>query len=162
MEGRGLVRSKAPYDIDLISPSDFRAAYDEFNGDSKIWAALQARWIWQDQLMWSRTQMLLAVQAAALAAGHSLRGSHGAVLLVVGALLSATLLRLAWVDERDRDRVGALMDAVIRTNLPADPAASARAGWYLSGGGMLKVVLSLFVLGDILYAAYLIFGVPGA
>ncbi len=73
--------------------------------DGSVYRAAMAYWIYQDRLMWSRTQLFVAVQAAAISAGYYLRGYPAScIVLMLGAMLTIFLLRLAHLDRVVRNK----------------------------------------------------------
>ncbi len=119
----------------------------------QIFQALQAHWIWQDQLMWSRTQLLLTIQGATLVAASALsRMRYGWMMFFLAGVVSMALYRLAELDERDRDNTAALLNCLLITNLPSD--ANLRRSSFISylgsGGGMIRLIIVGFVFLDFL------------
>jgi hypothetical protein len=124
----------------------------------QIYQALQAHWIWQDQLMWSRTQLLVAVQGGAFATDKiSAEQSGRWVIFFVAGLLSLALCRLAILDERDRDNAAELLNHLLVTNLPSDTKISKERKrlYWLSGGGIIRLIIGGFMILDFLIAVWL-------
>jgi hypothetical protein len=78
----------------------------------------------QDNLLWSRVQLLIAVQGATLVAAYGLRTDLlGLLILGGGAALSGLIGLLIEKDQRDRDVNQELMDALARRIVPSDMSA---------------------------------------
>ena len=139
------------------TPEDFLVQLRDIQ-NLPIYAALQARWDWQDQLMWSRTQWLMAIQAvsfASLSASGKTTGV-GLVFFLAG-ILSFVLHRLATLDERNRDNTASLMNAIIRTNIPVDHTMRGTWKYVFSGGGIIRVIIILLTMIDFLVTGYVFF-----
>lgn len=127
----------------------------------QIFQALQAHWIWQDQLMWSRNQLLLTIQAATLAATSVLsKMSHGWMMFFLAGIVSLALYRLAELDERDRDNTATLLNCLLITNLPSDAhlRRSSFISYLGSGGGMIRLMIVGFVFLDFLLGTLIMRG----
>lgn len=141
-------------------PGDFLAAVQDDRAPV-FYQALHDRWIWQDQLMWSRTQLLLVIQGATIAATAALRETTplglGSLLFLAG-FLSLALYRLATLDERNRNNTGSLLNAIILTNMPTDTPARRRNLRYLlgSGGGLIRVIIGAFAALDFILGSYIL------
>jgi len=84
-----------------------------------LYETLFSFFLHQDQLYWSSTQLLLAIQAGVLAAGYGLRTSWlGPAILLVGALVTLLLLFLVLKYEWDRDVNLPILDKLARDLLP--------------------------------------------
>jgi hypothetical protein len=124
--------------------------------DSALYSALMARYLHQDRLLWSRTQLLIVVQAGILAAGFSQRGHWFAfALMFFGALLTLLILSIVLKDERDRDVNNHIMYELAdeRIRLTADPPFGFIGRWFMRGGRIIKGVLILFFIIDIVLGA---------
>ena len=87
--------------------------------DSALYSALMAHYLHQDRLFWSRTQLLIAVQAAVLATGFSQRGHWLALaIMLFGALLTFLIMILVIKDQADRDVNLPIMDNLADDLLP--------------------------------------------
>lgn len=92
--------------------------------DSGLYQALMAYFLHQDQIYWSYSQLLIAVQAGALAAGYATRTNWlGPTVLLLGALLSFLVLLLVLKAGWDRDVNLHVLDKLAR-DLLADPVKS--------------------------------------
>jgi hypothetical protein len=138
--------------------------------DSALYSALMAHYLHQDRLLWSRTQLLIAVQAAILAAGFSQR-SHwlAPAIMLFGALLTFLILILVIKDQADRDANLPIMDKLADDLLPdrikdklhqegKDPPirlTTTLPPWvaFIRGRYVIKGVLIIFIFIDILLAA---------
>lgn len=85
-----------------------------------LYQALMAHALNQDGLMWSRVQILIAIQGAAIAAGYTLRHELwlAMFLMVVAALLTFFVILLARNDLLDRNTNLRLMDALATVIVP--------------------------------------------
>jgi hypothetical protein len=84
-----------------------------------LYSALMAYYIHQDRLLWSRTQLLIAVQAAVLATGFSQRGHWLALaIMLFGALLTFLITVLVIKDQADRDVNLPIIDRLADELLP--------------------------------------------
>jgi hypothetical protein len=73
--------------------------------NSGLFQAIMAEWIYQDGLMWNRTQLLIAIQGAAIALSYSLRFyPAGPAAIFIGMILTLLLNRLVRLDKYDRDK----------------------------------------------------------
>ncbi len=78
--------------------------------DANLFATLMAHFCHQDALMWSRVQIILAIQAGALGGALSLRTDWlSAVLLVAAAILTIALVFMMLRDAKIRDANGHLL-----------------------------------------------------
>lgn len=142
--------------------------------DSCLYSALMAHYLHQDHLLWSRTQLLIAVQAAVLATGFSQRGHWLApAIMLFGALLTFLIMLLVIKDRADRNVNLPIMDKLSDALLPDGIKDELRQekkatniqltktlrfrficgryitirGWYI-----IKSVLIMFIFIDILLA----------
>jgi hypothetical protein len=136
-----------------------------------FYAALMAHKIHENQLMWSMTQLLIALQGGGLLAAYSLRHSWLAqFILGVVTILTVLLFFLVLKSEADRDVNEKVMDALaadlIKTSFPPNIAhllpavrfTSAPKGMVgVRGRFALRFALWLFVLVDLALAALIWF-----
>lgn len=155
MASEGIEQSEAPRSRNGVDPEEFRTRVNELH-DSKVWSGLQARWIWQDRLMWSRAQILLGVQTVAIAAGYQLGDPAGVLVLTLAATLSLILLQLARLDEKNRGITASLMDSILQSHLPGDTTSGVWWDRLTSGGVLLKVVIGGFALIDLTFAGVIL------
>lgn len=69
----------------------------------EVYAHFGASYLYQDQLSWGRTQLLVAIEAGTLAAAFALRPILAIAALLLGALLMAAIWRLVERDWEVRD-----------------------------------------------------------
>ena len=137
--------------------------------EGAIISGLLSHWVHQDQLFWGRINLLFAVQGSIVGAWFFLRDRiSSGVVIGLGALISLTLLRLAALDEKDRNRIKDLITILLKKtnidrlfiknfafNIPHDhpPGARATASIFrglLSGGGLLRLSMLLIFLFDLI------------
>lgn len=115
-----------PARVPTVQQADKAAPPD--HADSGFYAALLSHALHQDALLWSRTQLLTAVQAAILASSYALRTTWLALaLLTMGAVLTVLIAILVEKDQRDRDVNQHILDALADRLLPGDLKASLTA-----------------------------------
>ena len=100
-------------------------------------------YLYQDGLSWSRTQILLGVEAGTLAAAFSQKGVIGAIALVLGTFLVVLLWGLVERDWEVRDQHLSIIDQVhwpkgIRMTLPP-------TGWWWKGKDALHFTFWLII-----------------
>jgi hypothetical protein len=140
--------------IDADNPHDLATLY----------SALVAMYLHQDRLLWSRTQLLIAIQGAVLAAGFSLRSKWFApAIMLLGALLTFLIMVLVIKDQADRDVNLPLLKKLNEESVPerlknlgpvkltSEPPFNLMRGRYI-----IKIVLIIFILIDILLAVLFI------
>lgn len=89
--------------------------------DSGLYRALISHQTHQDRLLWSRVQLLIAVQAGVLVAGFSLREYwQGTIIMILGAVFTFGVYSLMLKDEADRDINQLLMDKLAERLVPKD------------------------------------------
>ncbi len=93
------------------------------NGISGLYQSLVQHKIHQDQLLWSRIQILHALQAAVLAGGFALHytweaSNFGGVLLLCGGVLTLVLFFLVLGDWADMKVNEGIMEELARRLLP--------------------------------------------
>ena len=153
--------------------------------DSALYPALMVHYLHQDRLIWSRTQLFIAVQAAFLAAGFSQRGHWlGPAIMSFSVLLTFMILDLVIKDQADRDVNLLIMDKLadellpngIKDKLQKDKLCrEGREGqevreedkiqirltatpsfWFIRGRYVIEGVLIMFILIDIFLAVHYI------
>lgn len=86
---------------------------------SVLYSALMSHYLHQDNLLWSRVQILIAVQGAILVAGFSLRGHWlSSAIMLLGALLTSLVMILVFLDQTVRDSNLAILDKLAEKFLP--------------------------------------------
>lgn len=133
---------------------------EEAEADSGLYRALISHYLHQDRLLWSRVQLLVAVQGAVLAGSYSLRYHWLAIgILSMGVVLTILLILLIEKDQRDRDVNLGILDALGLRLLPANlqqPPIRMTSTWIIRGQWVLRIVLWAFVgLNLILGVLYL-------
>ena len=128
--------------------------------ESALFSALLSHSAHQDSLLWSRVQLLVAVQGAVLAGSYALRGGFlPPLMLVTGAVLTGLIIALVEKDRLDRDGNRPLIDALAMRLLPADLREShgfrfsaEPPKWFpfLRGRYILRTVLWGFLAADLL------------
>jgi hypothetical protein len=129
-------------------------------GDSGFFRALISYYIHQDQLMWSRTQILIATQGGFLAGSYSLIGKNDWVAFLMplsAALFTLLLSAVIKLDMSDRDVNLKLMDKIaeelsnpyVGNNIPRFRLTSERKWSTIRGRFVLLVVICLLLLSDI-------------
>lgn len=145
--------------------------------EGAIISGLLSHWVHQDQLFWGRISLLFAVQGSIVGAWFLLhdRVSSG-IVIGLGALVSLTLLRLAALDEKDRNRVKDLIATLLKkTNInrafianfainiphdypPGKKAATPTLERLFSGSGLLRLsMIFIFLFDLILFSISLFF-----
>ena len=137
--------------------------------DATLYAAVLRHYLHQDAILWSRVQVLLAIQAGVLAGAVALRTNAfvAAAVLLLGAFFTLLLLLLGLKDELDRDINLPLLDALARRITAAAPfpdlaldlrtpirMASPRRPWHvpLRGRTILRFSLILLMVLDVALA----------
>lgn len=141
--------------------------------DATLYTAILRHYLHQDAMMWSRVQLLIAIQAGVLAGSVGLRGNSrlAAAVLLLGASFTLLIFWLVLKDELDRDVNLPLLDALARRltdveafkglNLDHDTPirlAAKRRPWYvpLRGRAILRVSIIVLLVSDVgLALAYL-------
>ena len=102
----------------------------------------------QDKMMWSRLQMLIAVQAMANGGAFSLRQSFRGSLIVMfaGVVLSLCMLWLFVRDREYRAHHGKCIEVVYA---PDDVYLSTKGPLGLTGGVLFWLMLVVFVVADV-------------
>jgi hypothetical protein len=129
--------------------------------DSGFFRALMAYYIHQNQLMWSRVQILIAIQAGVLGGAYTLRKLVviDVVMLVFGALLTVFLLFMMRRDEQIRDANIGLLESMARSfsgtpfQLRPPPSGPAR----FRASVISRFAFYLFIVVDIVVALLLVF-----
>jgi len=89
--------------------------------DSGLYGALVAHQLHQDNLLWSRTQLIIAIQSGILVAGFILRECWlGTIIMMLGAFFSFGVLCLMLKDEADRKVNQPVMDKLADRLVPMD------------------------------------------
>ncbi len=142
---------------------------DDDRPDSGLYRACMAYYLHQDRLLWSRTQLLVALQAAVIAAGFTLRGQWGApALMALGATLTVLILILMVIDQRARDLNLPLMDMLVDRLAPMQIKEELRSmgqkyvfrfttTWFnrfpfIRGSRVIWLVMILFICIDVALA----------
>lgn len=137
--------------------------------DAALYTAVLRHYLHQDAMLWSRVQLLIAIQAGVLGGSTALRSNSdlAASLLILGAFFTTLLLLLARKDELDRDVNVPLLDALgqrILAQMPLegvvlDPKAPIRltAGkrpWHVPfrGRTILWLTIALLLVLDLALA----------
>lgn len=135
---------------------------------SALYSALMAHYLHQDHLLWSRTQLLIALQVAILAVGYSQRCLWLApAIMLFGALVTFLIMILVIKDQADRDVNLPIMDKLADELLPNEikdklfqegndthiRLTTTLRSRFIRGRYILKGVLMLFIFIDILLAA---------
>jgi hypothetical protein len=104
---------RQPPSSDASIPTEDQQLY------STLYETLFSFFLHQDQLYWSSTQLLLAIQAGVLASGYTLRKSWlGPAILIAGAFITLLLFFLVLKYEWDRDVNLHILDKLARDLLP--------------------------------------------
>ncbi len=131
-----------------------------------------AHYLHQDRLLWSRVQLVIAVQGAVLIAGFYTRNDNAwlaAAIMIAGAIMTAIIFYLVTLDISDRDRNLKVMDKLAERLLPEgikkklreekvkEPFIRLTSGYhyirrFIGGGRTLKTVLIVLFLIDIALA----------
>ena len=135
-------------------------APENAESDSGLYRALLSHYVHQDRLLWSRVQLLIAIQGAVLAGSYSLRDHWLAFgILLAGSVITILLILLVEKDQRDRDMNLGIMDILGHRLLPADLREQPilmTSSWIIRGRWLLRIVLWAFVVLDvILFVLYL-------
>lgn len=132
-----------------MSVTGVRIMTDDSADHLDLW---NAQYLHQDQLMWGRTQLLIAIQVAVLGGAVTLMArqpGYAMGVLFLGCILTLATLSLVDIDEKVRDRIG--------TKLP--PSLQMRSGARRLGGGLvLKWTLGMFAAIDFGLMFVVIFG----
>ena len=136
-----------------------RASGRQPGNDAGVFRALLGWKIYQDRLMWSRTQTLLGLQALVLGGSYAARSEWLApALLVVGAILTGLVWFLAWADSRDRHLNNQAIDLLSTALLPEGVefrfTEAANGLRVLRGNHIVVGVTVGFVVIDILLALF--------
>ena len=146
--------------------------------EASLYQALMAHYLHQDRLLWSRVQLLIAVQGAVLVAGfyiHSENSWLATVIMIAGAMVTIIIFYLVTLDISDRDKHLRVMDKLAESLLPEEmknklreekvkePFIRLTSGYprirrFIGGGRTLKCVLVMFFLLDIALALQYKFG----
>ena len=88
--------------------------------DSGFYLALMEQVLHQDRLLWSRTQILIAVQGAVIGSAYYVRSSYwlSPTIMIFGAVITALTFFLLVKDEQDRDVNRDVMDELAKKLLP--------------------------------------------
>jgi hypothetical protein len=108
-----------------------------------------AQYLHQDQLMWGRTQLLIAAQVAVLGGAFALRENqlgYAIGVLVLGCLLTLATLRLVYLDETVRNCIGDKLPRELR--MRTDELGIRSRAWLPGGGAVLKWTLWVFAAID--------------
>lgn len=137
-----------------------------------FYRGLVSQWIHQDRLMWSRTQLVMALQVACLGGGYAV--SHKDRLLATGVVVlsgvfSLAALHLVRIDRKDRDlaeavlpwvgkhllsKSGGASDTDVLTNLHLKNAFMMHEGETtrrLKGGMVLQIMIWVMIAVDALF-----------
>lgn len=153
---------------------------DSHTPEASLYQALMAHYLHQDRLLWSRVQLLTAVQGAVLVAGfytHSDNGWLAAAIMIAGAIMTAIIFYLVTLDISDRDKHLKVMDKLAGSLLPEEikkklreekvnePFIRLTSGYpyirrFIGGGRTLKCILIMFAVLDIALALQYKFGFP--
>jgi hypothetical protein len=130
----------------------------ESKADSGLYRSVLSMALHQDRLLWSRVQLLIAVQGAVLAGSYALRASWLApAILGFGAALTLLLISLVEKDQLDRDVNQKLLDELGSRCLPEDlrnpgirfTAKIPKGSLILRGRHVLRLVLWGFFVLDL-------------
>jgi len=144
--------------------------------DSSLYSALVSFYLHKDQLLWSRTQLLIAVQAGVLASGYHFKSIWlGPIVMVLGALLTFMFLQLVEKDRSSRDANLELMETLEHCLIPdsiKNHLESKGKRWkvrYVEPSGIwwaimrgrvvIRVIIFAFMAVDIILAGLYIFAV---
>lgn len=114
-----------------------------------VYAFLTDYYMYQDELSWGRTQLLVAVEAGAIASAFAVR-QLASVTLLVGAVLVAIIWRIVERDWETRDQNLELLDKV-HEPLGIRMVKKARNEWW-QGCFLLRIVFGGFILLDVILA----------
>lgn len=137
-----------------------------------LYRALMAHRIHQDRLMWSRVQLLSALQAAAFAGSWAIKESSwfAAAVMLIAAILTWMVYALIWKDGNDSKVNQSLMDelakkivddskitlpAGVNSDLPVRFTSSQRIPFFKSGSNTIFVVFITFTfLNVVMFLVY--------
>ena len=144
---------------------------------SGLYQALVQHRIHQDQLLWSRVQIIHAIQAAVLAGGFTLHFAQessllGGSLVVIGGLLTIGMFVLVVADYADMKVNVPIMDELARRLLPRNIPGEIKwtdetvlnrksvfaRGHYIIYASIIVVIVMDFVVGAFLLCRPSIFG----
>ncbi len=127
--------------------------------DSELYSALMSHYLHYDQQMWSRTQILLAVEGAALATGYNFRSDWlGPVIMFSAIILVLVIWGLIERDRDNRDVNVAVMDVLVEriVNIHGNhrliSLRSEPLHWYPRGRYLINVVIILLLIIDLVLA----------
>jgi len=137
--------------------------------ENEVFRLLGTYWIYQDQIGWSRTQTLVAVEAGVLAGAFAKTGALSVVILILGALLVAYLYRLILRDWQIRDSIGNKLGPILNqygvdllpppsSGLPRGRTLVRHITWGVVFGNLLLATIRLVELSE----PYLSTGVTAA
>jgi hypothetical protein len=116
----------------------------------EVYTFLTDYYMYQDGLSWERTQLLVAVEAGAIASAFAVR-QLAWVTLIVGVALIAVIWLIVERDWETRDQSLHLLDKVhdpLGIRMMKEP----RTKWW-RGSFLLRIVFAGFILLDIILAA---------
>lgn len=120
--------------------------------DAEIYRHLVTYYLYQDQMAWSRTQALMAVEAGVLASALSRPGGIALGALLLGTLIVVFIRRLVIRDFEIRDQNEAILDRVHESK-GIQMITPARSRWW-RGRFILTVIFYIILyinLGFIVY-----------
>jgi hypothetical protein len=127
--------------------------------ENEVFRLLGTYWIYQDQIGWSRTQTLVAVEAGVLAGAFAKAGALSVVILILGALLVGYLYRLILRDWQIRDSLGNKLGPILNQygvdllpppspGLPRGRTLVRRITFGVVGGNLLLATIRLLELSE--------------
>ena len=125
----------------------------ELSGDNEIYRFLVTYYLYQDQLSWSRTQIVVAVEGAIAAGAFSSKCSVLSVLaLTLGTIVIGLIWRLIERDWQARDQNLPILDTAhkdrgIRMTPPG-------ARWWQRGTWIIRILLGLIVIFNLAAAVW--------
>ncbi len=118
----------------------------------QIFSAMQTRWVWQDSLMWGRVKMLVTIQGIGFVSIYTQNlGIHTYLIFIAVACMTMILGYLSKKDESNRNNSARIMNLIVETCLPNDNTNNDKIRYIVSGGGLIRLVITMLLLIDLVF-----------